>query len=743
MTDPRFVVGASVWAKGTVITNAAELHRRFGRNDTHAWVPGIVSKGFIQETSSGRRMRYVKAHWYLGGENGVKEKEVALSSVKIYPPDSGTIPVDLTVWHDHGGKWPRVADVEANSTVHEVEKTSAPSLSIHSADDSVTVDPTTECPQPALPPRVSLSPGANTAHNFKVHNTEWTTEAEFDMETNGSRPTIPWVIKDGFCNHHTEGGDTGGQLSRLDYFLMMFPPDALRHIITLTNAQLSKRNLDEMDVAEFLRWFGVVLLISRCEFSTRRELWAARSHSKFLPSVELGRSTGMSRQRYDDIWTCLRLSFQPETRPDNVPSEEYRWMLVDDFIRFFNDHRASHFTPSDVLVIDESIARWYGLGGDWINVGLPMYVDIDRKPESGCEIQSACCGKSGIMIRLKLVKTKSCRERETTGNVDENEGTRVLKELTLPWAKTNRLAVADSFFASVQAARSLYARGLFFTGVVKTATRDFPMQYLQSKQISERGQHHGVFHHAISPREPDLLGFTWCDRDRRYFISTTSSLADAEPIFRKRIQQVDTAPNADPTRNTLLIPQPKASKTYYDYCGRVDQHNRVRQDGFRLELKLGTHEWHRRVSTSLLSIVAVDSFLAYKGCTGSEESVNVFIHKLADELIEFERTTRFQRTTTAFGAYSATKKRKPDNIVHLTPTKKLRPTPLSPSGKENKGQSRLQKYCKGGCKKKTTWRCSDCDQEQAFCHPRSHGNECFKKHCEDFHPFDTCQISGE
>ena len=269
-------------------------------------------------------MRYVKAHWYLGGETGVKEKEVALSSVKIYPPDSGTIPVDLTVWHDHGGKWPRVADVEANSTVHEVEKTSAPSLSIHSADDSVTVDPTTECLQPALPPRVSLSPGANTAHNFKVHNTEWTTEAEFDMETNGSRPTIPWVIKDGFRNHHTEGGDTGGQLSRLDYFLMMFPPDALRHIITLTNAQLSKRNLDEMDVAEFLRWYGVVLLISRCEFSTRRELWAARSHSKFLPSVELGRSTGMSRQRYDDIWTCLCLSFQPETRPDNVPSEEYR-----------------------------------------------------------------------------------------------------------------------------------------------------------------------------------------------------------------------------------------------------------------------------------------------------------------------------------------------------------------------------------------------------------------------------------
>lgn len=32
-----------------------------------------------------------------------------------------------------------------------------------------------------------------------------------------------------------------------------------------------------------------------------------------------------------------------------------------------------------------------------------MYVKIDRKPESGCEIHTACCGRSGIPIRMKLV----------------------------------------------------------------------------------------------------------------------------------------------------------------------------------------------------------------------------------------------------------------------------------------------------------------------------------------------------
>jgi hypothetical protein len=34
-----------------------------------------------------------------------------------------------------------------------------------------------------------------------------------------------------------------------------------------------------------------------------------------------------------------------------------------------------------------------------------MYIAIDHKPENGCEIQNAACEQSGVMLRLKLVKT--------------------------------------------------------------------------------------------------------------------------------------------------------------------------------------------------------------------------------------------------------------------------------------------------------------------------------------------------
>ena len=70
----------------------------------------------------------------------------------------------------------------------------------------------------------------------------------------------------------------------------------------------------------------------------------------------------------------------------------------------FNKHRANNVLPSEWICVDESISKWYGLGGHWINIGLPMYIAIDRKPENGCEVQNAACGVSGVMLQLLLVK---------------------------------------------------------------------------------------------------------------------------------------------------------------------------------------------------------------------------------------------------------------------------------------------------------------------------------------------------
>ena len=51
------------------------------------------------------------------------------------------------------------------------------------------------------------------------------------------------------------------------------------------------------------------------------------------------------------------------------------------------------------------MGRWYGIGGSWIERGLPHCVPNEKKPESGCEIQNVFCGESRIMLRLQIVKS--------------------------------------------------------------------------------------------------------------------------------------------------------------------------------------------------------------------------------------------------------------------------------------------------------------------------------------------------
>ena len=66
-----------------------------------------------------------------------------------------------------------------------------------------------------------------------------------------------------------------------------------------------------------------------------------------------------------------------------------------------------------------------------------------------------------------------------------NHGTQVLADLVRPWGNTDRVVVADSYFASVESALKLKSLGLRFIGVVKTAIKGYPMAYLQNVPLLE------------------------------------------------------------------------------------------------------------------------------------------------------------------------------------------------------------------------------------------------------------------
>jgi hypothetical protein len=103
----------------------------------------------------------------------------------------------------------------------------------------------------------------------------------------------------------------------------------------------------------------------------------------------------------------------------------------------------------------------------------------------------------------------------------------VLQYVVFPWSNTDRIVCADSYFASVCAALEMKRIGLRFIGVIKTATRRVPMAYLQGLELQQRGDCKGqIKRGGGGAGDPSLLAFVWMDQDKRYFITSGSSLQE-------------------------------------------------------------------------------------------------------------------------------------------------------------------------------------------------------------------------
>ena len=455
--------------------------------------------------------------------------------------------------------------------------------------------------------------------------------------------------------------------------------------------------------------------------------------------------TGMTRHRYDDLWKALRWSDQPEERPEGMSSERYRWKLVSDFVDRFNEHRATRFIPSDRIYCDESMSKLYGLGGHWINIGLPMYVAMDRKPVNGCEIQNILCGRSQIMMQIKLVETAEEENvNQEVYDYGQLHGTKVMLDLLTPWHNDgDRLVCADSYFASVPAVLALRQVGLRFIGVIKTSTWQYPLAYLNGLELNQRGDHRALLS-KDDEGNVEALAVMWVDRERRFFVSNAQSIEQAEPIYRTRWRYVDTTANADPERLEIAIEQPDIVKCYYETCSQIDRHNKIRQDELELERKIGAHDWSKRVNTTIFAMIIVDTMNFHQACVHPNEidgCPDDFISYLSEEMIDNtldEVGTRGRRGLQPGVVRNNLRRAAPTCSPHLSPCKDKRRRRTGALTNYTK-----QGYCKG-CGMKTTHVCSECEKirldnpdgghKQAFfCHYHRTRKNCFERHIMEEH----------
>jgi hypothetical protein len=219
-----------------------------------------------------------------------------------------------------------------------------------------------------------------------------------------------------------------------------------------------------------------------------------------------------------------------------MSSERYCWMLVDNFIDNINEYRSKLFDPGDHLEANETVIRWYGVGGAFVNAGLPMYLALERKPDNSGEIQNLADVASGIMLHLKVVKLvkeeKAISTDAAAANQDKDDGndntankggkgTRVLLELTEPWHHSGRVITADAYFAFIEAATKMKEKGLFFIGNVKQCSRRFPMEVLGNATLAKQGSRLVLASIDSKTGETELVAMSWVDQNRRFFITTT------------------------------------------------------------------------------------------------------------------------------------------------------------------------------------------------------------------------------
>lgn len=170
-------------------------------------------------------------------------------------------------------------------------------------------------------------------------------------------------------------------------------------------------------------------------------------------------------------------------------------------------------------------------------------------------------------------------------------GSAVTLRLSQPWHHYNRIVCGDSFFASVQTAEVLMQLRLHFVGVVKTATRMFQMHFLSHQELSRRGylvamqSVTDIFHVPNN-----LLVVMWMERERQYFISTTSSTFLAPSIH----VEIWCTQNVDTTKEELTMSISQLYHLYYSACVQI-----IMMDAVKMISKLsgslkssnGPQEW--------------------------------------------------------------------------------------------------------------------------------------------------------
>ena len=177
--------------------------------------------------------------------------------------------------------------------------------------------------------------------------------------------------------------------------------------------------------------------------------------AKWSPTMATRFGSSFYQSLWSSIWkTSLNTwSFQPEERPPCVSSEDYWWILVDNFVALFNKHTEKFFNLSLDMCANKSMSHWYA----WQQLDLYRIVyvcSIGQEARTRMQDSDLCDGQCWIMLRLLSVKLQNIfsvkvaiqQLQKTIMKEFLNHEMQVLKYLIQLWARPNCVVYADSCF---------------------------------------------------------------------------------------------------------------------------------------------------------------------------------------------------------------------------------------------------------------------------------------------------------
>jgi hypothetical protein len=250
--------------------------------------------------------------------------------------------------------------------------------------------------------------------------------------------------------------------------------------------------------------------------------------------------------------------------------------------------------------------EWKGKSGFG---GLPHLSYIKRKPKPlGTELKSVCEGTMGICVhievqkgKLAMARKKFCRQfgATTACTVRLCHALNMSEHAEVP--PLARCVFADSWFASIKTALALRDElGVHFTGPIKTATANFPIEQMRHTLAKmKRGEH--IILKCVNI--PKLWAVGWHDHHYKCYVTTHGVTTPGKPAPKRR-------QDIEGTNFSKEVARPEIIAKYQGEMGFVDRHNQFRQGYLHLAKVWKTSRWQTRIQLELLGLSMVDAFLA-------------------------------------------------------------------------------------------------------------------------------------